>query len=418
MPRKRSSLAESFEQFLTESEIDGIAAETGFLRRKRKATPFRFVTCLVFGLAAEGRRTLAGLRRFFAAVTGETITSAAFQKRFNDAAAAMFRTIFDRLFTRLRDTSGRALPRKLRMFKDVIAVDSTVFALHDRLARHFRGFRSEGTRAMARVTTALSLREHAPSQIEISSGRRSETRCFRIVKALAGRLVVMDLGFFSFDRFAALARVGAFFLSRLKDGVNPEILSVRMGLGGRRSPAGGKFRSVRFKDPFVDLDARFGSGEHTFDARVIGEWNEETGEYHWYLTNIAPEAFGPRDVAEIYRLRWQVELLYKEWKSLFRLDEIPSGKKATVQCLILATLIAHLLVKLMARLLLGRAPWQYSPRKWAQYVLQFANRIAAAVLARNRDGLERILSTIHKTAPAEVMTLRPSTAAIYNVCLL
>jgi hypothetical protein len=98
-------------------------------------------------------------------------------------------------------------------------------------------------------------------------------------------------------------------------------------------------------------------------------------------------------------LRWQVELLYKEWKSLFRLDEISSGKRATVRCLILASMIAHLLGRMLATLLLKKKPWQYSPRKWSQYLLHFVRRIATAVCNANLDALQEVLLELKRMAP-------------------
>ena len=41
----------------------------------------------------------------------------------------------------------------------------------------------------------------------------------------------------------------------------------------------------------------------------MGSWNEEAQYYHFYLTTLPRETFDPGDISEIYRLRWQVELL-------------------------------------------------------------------------------------------------------------
>ncbi len=231
MAVQHNDLARAFNEFLPEEEIDEVARATGFLQRKRKATPLRFVYAIVLGIASEGRRTLSGLRRFFTAICKVTITSAAFQKRFTNAAADMMERLFDRLMEKALDLELRPLPGQYRRFKDVLAIDSTVFALRDKLAKHFRGFKSEGTKAMARITTTMSLLSHQVKDFRITGGRTSETRGFKITRGLAGQLVVMDLGFFSFKRFRALMRVRAYFISRLKR---------REPRGARRSPREGE----------------------------------------------------------------------------------------------------------------------------------------------------------------------------------
>jgi putative transposase len=415
MAVEHNDLARAFHQYLSEEEIDEVARATGFLQRKRKATPLRFVCAIVLGLASEHTRTLAGLRRFFTSICKVTITSAAFQKRFTNAAAEMMERLFDRLLEKALKLELKSLPARYRRFKDVIAVDSTVFALRDKLAKHFRGFKSKGTKAMARITTTMSLRSYQVRDLRITGGRTSETRGFKITRSLAGQLVVMDLGFFSFKRFRALKRVRAFFISRLKDAVNPVVLAVHLGKTNVKQASGRKFLSLRFKELFVDLDVRFGEGSQAFEARVVGVWNRTTKEYHWYVTNVSRDLFGPADIAEMYRLRWQVELLYKEWKSLFRLDEIPSGKKATARCLIFASLIAHLLGRMLAQLLLKKRPWQYSPRKWSQYLLHFTRCIAKAICDADLGALQRILQEIKRTAPSEIMRENPYVRGIYGV---
>ncbi len=413
-----NDLARAFHEFLPEKEIDEVARATHFLKRKRKATPVRFVYAIVLGLASEGKRTLTGLRRFFTSISEVTITSAAFQKRFTDAASDMMERLFDRLLEKSLKLDLKSLPPRYRRFKDVLAIDSTVFPLRDKLAKHFRGFKSRGTKAMARITTTMSLRSHQVRDLRITGGRTSETRGFKITRGLAGQLVVMDLGFFSFQRFRALKRVRAYFVSRLKDAVNPEVLTVRLGKTNVKDARGRKFLSLRFHGLFVDLDVRFGEGKQAFEARVVGVWNSTTKAYHWYVTNVTKDVLGPADVAETYRLRWQVELLYKEWKSLFRLDEIPSGKKATARCLILASLIAHILGRMLANLLLKKRPWQYSPRKWSQYLLHFTRRIAKAICEENLAALQKVLRELRRTAPSEVMRENPYATGIYGARIL
>ena len=179
---------------------------------------------LVLGVNGQAKRSLSSLRRFFMSISGRTITSAAFQKRFSDPAAQMFKELFERLLEKSLSDRPRPLPPKLRRFREVLAVDSTAFSLHDRLAKHFRGYKSVGTRAMARISVQLGLSDHRLRRADVSSARLGETRFFRVTRELRDHLVIFDLGYFKIARFQALQRVGAHFVSRLLDGANPLIL--------------------------------------------------------------------------------------------------------------------------------------------------------------------------------------------------
>lgn len=61
------------------------------------------------------------------------------------------------------------------------------------------------------------------------------------------------------------------------------------------------------------------------------------------LTN-APASLLPAAAAGyLYRVRWQVELIFKQWKSVLRLDVLPSHNEFRVQCEVWARLLAALL---------------------------------------------------------------------------
>jgi IS4 transposase len=391
-----------------------MAAEVGFGERKRKCPPVTLFWTLVLGATCEAKKTLAGLRRFFQKIAGKTLTSAAFQKRFSEEASVFFEAVF-RLLLERSVGAGRRLPRKLRRFEDVVSADSTAFSLHRKLAKHFRGFKSVGTEAMARITATMSLRYHRLERATLSAGRRSETRFFRTTKDLRGKLVLFDLGFFSIQRFRALKAIGADFVSRLKDGVNPTVLAVHQGTTGRTEARGRKCRDLRFRGPWIDLDVVLGSGAQDVELRLVGTFNQESNEYHWYLTTMDRAIFGPRDVSEAYRLRWQIELLFRELKDVCNLDHVPTSKRWTARCLIFAALITHLLSRYAATLLMNTRPWQYSPQKWTRFLLGHDVTIGRALLRDRMQELEEILQEIRSCAKKECLRETSSMPTVYGV---
>ena len=409
-------LARRLHSFLSDEDIARAACEVGFGSRVRKCPPVVFFWTLVLGLNSEAKRSLSGLRRFFVSITGRSISSAAFQKRFTSKSAAMFERIFKRLLERGLAGARTPLPRRLRRFRDILAVDSTAFPLHDKLAKHFRGYRSKGTKAMARVSATMGLADHRLKTADVSSGRRSETRFFRVTKKLAGLLVVMDLGYFSIQRFRDLARVGAHFISRLKKGTNPKILAVHQGSSRPGRMVGKRLKEVRFRDRFVDFDARLGEGTNSILVRIVGLWNDEEGHYHFYLTQLERRSFGPADISEAYRLRWQIELLFRELKQVGRLSHIPTGKKATALCLIFASLIVHLITRHLGWLLMNKRPWQFSPVTWTSFVLTYAWGIARALVSGDEQGLSSLLKEVRKSAPRECMRASRGKAEVYGAC--
>jgi len=74
--------------------------------------------------------------------------------------------------------------------------------------------------------------------------------------------------------------------------------------------------------------------------RVVGVWNEQQEQYHMYITNLPAEEYTATDIAKLYQARWEVELLFRELKTTYSLDEMNTDKPEVVEALILITLLS------------------------------------------------------------------------------
>ncbi|PUF89316.1 transposase [Geobacillus sp. LYN3] len=80
-------------------------------------------------------------------------------------------------------------------------------------------------------------------------------------------------------------------------------------------------------------------------GKALSRQTLEQKKYHILLTNLPQESFDAQQVYELYSLRWQVELLFKGWKSLFDLDRVKKMKKERFECHLYGTLIAILVTQ-------------------------------------------------------------------------
>jgi len=76
--------------------------------------------------------------------------------------------------------------------------------------------------------------------------------------------------------------------------------------------------------------------------RVVGILDEDADDYHFYITNFPRERILPRDIATVYRCRWEVELLFRELKNRYELDEFDTRKRQIVEILVDAALLTLL----------------------------------------------------------------------------
>lgn len=81
------------------------------------------------------------------------------------------------------------------------------------------------------------------------------------------------------------------------------------------------------------------SGKDILRCRAVGFWNPDEKRYHWYLTNLSVPAVV---IYSLYRLRWQIELIFKSCKNSLNADAIPSADPNIIESLLLASIAAHL----------------------------------------------------------------------------
>jgi Transposase DDE domain len=78
----------------------------------------------------------------------------------------------------------------------------------------------------------------------------------------------------------------------------------------------------------------------TPDARSL-----EAAGFLLLLTTLPADAVPAGDVPTLYRFRWQVELVFKRWKSLLDLDALPAHSAPLARCWIYAKILAVLMIE-------------------------------------------------------------------------
>lgn len=97
--------------------------------------------------------------------------------------------------------------------------------------------------------------------------------------------------------------------------------------------------------PLLDLDVEITDEKRrTVAARVVCV--PFGGDDRYYLTTLPRTIFTPNDVAELYRIRWEVELFFRGWRGAMRLDEVrrlehPASLEAAVLSSLLAAVMAQ-----------------------------------------------------------------------------
>ena len=78
------------------------------------------------------------------------------------------------------------------------------------------------------------------------------------------------------------------------------------------------------------------------------------------FTTFCEEAFSAREVLEWYRLRWQIELVFKRLKSLAQLGHLPKRDDESARAWLYGKLLVALLVDKLVRHARAVSPWGYN----------------------------------------------------------
>jgi IS4 transposase len=175
---------------------------------------------------------------------------------------------------------------------------------------------------------------------KLSPSSTHDSQCFPDIKSLKNKLIIFDLGYFEYSLLLNIINIGGFFLSRLKS--NSVVYITKSVQGIPKKFIGKSLLSVHFKGekkPIVEALIKKVCDTGTLECRAIGFWNPSKNKYHWYLTNLIAAAYL---IYPLYRVRWQIELIFKACKRSLNANRISSGNKNIIESLLLASIAAHL----------------------------------------------------------------------------
>lgn len=170
----------------------------------------------------------------------------------------------------------------------------------------------------------------------MTKGTKSETKLTAIKAILVDSLLILDFGCQCLRNFARIGNHGAYFLNRLKESMQPKILESNLVARGNTNPVEGKklrdvlpYLRCDILDVAVEMAVNLkgqpgpipldGHRPETRVWRVVGLRNQESGEYHLYLTNIPPDWLTAEEVGVAYGHRWEIERLFAEFKGPYDL---------------------------------------------------------------------------------------------------
>ncbi|AIE37247.1 IS4-like element IS231C family transposase [Bacillus thuringiensis] len=370
--------SEELYRHLTPSLLEELAKELGFVKRKRKFSGNELATICIWVSQRTASDSLVRLCSQLHAATGTLMSPEGLNKRFDKKAVEFLKYIFSALWKSKLCKTSAISSAALTYFQRIRILDATIFQVPKHLAHVYPG--SGGCAQTAGIKIQLEYDLHSGQflNFQVGPGKNNDktfgTDCLDTLRP--GDLCIRDLGYFSLEDLDQMDQRGVCYISRLK--LNHTVYT--------KNPFPEYFQNgtIKKQSQYIQVDLEnimhtlkpgqtyeikesyIGKNQRLFTRVIIYRLTEEqilerrkkqsyteskkgitfsekskrlTG-INIYVTNTPWEVVPMEQIHDFYSLRWQIEIIFKTWKSLFQIHHWQTIKQERLECHVYGKLIA------------------------------------------------------------------------------
>jgi len=295
-----------------------------------------------------------------------SLSKVGLHKRFNPRTLKFLRSVFA---AQMSMKLGAAPGKQWEPFARVLIGDSSKFVLPKQFIEDYPGYGSFGkASSIMNIQYAFDIKNGDWETLELTKATQNDqSHSKKILNDIhENELHIRDLGFVTKSYLLKIVEERAFFLNRM----NPQWSFVQSGTGKQTDFTKLYRQMQQSKKVCFETTITLKIDKKTFNCRMIAMpvpeqvYNERirkaqqraksqgknlTGEYKArcrfsiYITNTTKETLEAPDIADLYRLRWQIELIFKTWKSVLDIHKVKAVRKDRLECLLIIKFIWILL---------------------------------------------------------------------------
>ena len=408
------SLRCQFENHFQADEIELFARKKQFVQRKSKLDGKIFLSLIVFNVNSLHDESLNDLTVDLAQNYKVDITKQGLQDRFNACAVSFLTAALENLLN--KQLAGKVSFPNCIEFKRFLIKDSVCFQIDSSLAEYYPGSGGSASKANVRIQFEYDLLNGTIVDLSLNAFNDQDAKNSIATLELVeqGDLIVRDLAYMHLDALHGIIQNYAHFLSRLNSTTkvyrkhNGEFVELDfsaiikymrdnkitqteeiVALGENKDL---QVRLFLFLMPTAVHNQRIRKAQKSAKKKgyQVSKAFKIRAALSLFITSAPIELLSIDEAYKIYSLRWQIELTFKIWKSICKIDKVKKVKKERLECYIFA--------KLLIIVLCWRIAW-FTNRLLKQYYgrnLSFFK--AFKTLMRDMYRLEKLL--IDREIPA------------------
>lgn len=355
----------SIEQKFSEELINEVAKSTEFVKRDRKISAFNFVNTLMFSVCNQRNTSLPDITTDLKLQFDTDISKEALHKKFTPECVAFFEEL---LKIQLAEQFRSPLDDSVKSHFPAIKIkDSSKFSLPDTYGGDYPGYGNFSKKnGLMNFQYEYDLVSGKWNYIKLTNHIRNDQQDSKETIHLInkGDLHIRDLGYVSPTYLEAVLQNKAYFLNRL-----PAQASV---YNLEKEPIEWKKlhrKFIKTNLTFLEIDIllyekhllpcrmliervsdqeyqkRLKRAENSAKSKGVGisDIHKIKCRYNIFITNVSKKILPAKRIRKIYYLRWQIELVFKTWKSFFEINKVKKVKKERLECQLMAKLLWILL---------------------------------------------------------------------------
>lgn len=248
----------------------------------------------------------------------------------------IFAKIYDHLYKRHR----HLLPdSRLRMDPKLFIADSSTITLFQEILKAPSPGKMNGKRKGGiKVHTLINAADHVPVKISFTAASANDMPFLKEIELAEGSFIVFDKGYVDYSEYQRIGKQGAFFVTRQKKDARYEIIDSKE-LSTQSTALG------VLKDQILIQGTRTQREKIRLNVRMVTFFDCESERTFEFLTNNF--FLRPEEIADIYKKRWLIEILFKRVKQNFPLKYFLGDNENAIKIQIWCAFISDLLVKLV-----------------------------------------------------------------------
>lgn len=367
MAEQLVSVLSMLTEFFSAEQIEATARQTGFVRRTSKITGKLFLALVTFGGWSDAQTTLAQLVAKATQLGGQVAVSPeALYQRMNKRALAFLQEMIRTALAKIQSCEQHCDASLFAPFARVHIADSTGFALPDSLRDTFPGAGGSAAQAGAKIQLVWDYKHSVFTHFALTPWNIPDQKYIDTVVAFAQEcdLFLFDLGYFKIKALARIAAANAYFISRLNhqatlleavaDRVAPVELAGRLAaveraileqpiLIGTKEQVAARLIAARVPEDVVNARRRAARKNAKKKGYTPSHAHLTLLAWSLFITNVPETIWQTTTVLKVYPIRWQIELIFKSWKSYLHLASLKTTKEDSTLCYLYGRMLLILL---------------------------------------------------------------------------